>query len=406
MAEATTNASLLLSGRLADVPVSNLRLHPRNPRRGNVAAIRESLERNGQYTPLTVNRSTMEVLKGNHTLRAARELGWVEIAVYFVDVSEVVALRIVLADNRTSDLATYDLTFLAELLCELDDLAGTGYNTDALDALLDELAADRPVEDDEVPPAPVVPLTRLGELVTLGEHRLVCGDATDPVCYERLLNGELADVVLTDPPYGVSYEGKTASRLQIRNDSEVGLDRLLDVSFKRVDGALGAGAAIYVFHPAGQLAETFMRAFRLRGWLLRQGLVWVKDSFVLGRSDYHYQHEPILYGIKPGEGRRGRGGAGWYGDNKQSSVLSCARPRSSREHPTMKPPELVASLLRNSSRRRQLVLDPFAGSGSTLVACEQLGRRGRLIELDPAYCDVIINRYQRLTGLTVTREAA
>jgi DNA modification methylase len=143
-----------------------------------------------------------------------------------------------------------------------------------------------------------------------------------------------------------------------------------------------------------------------RGWQLRQELVWAKDSMVLGRCDYHYRHEPLLYGFKPGAGRLGRGGSRWYGGNNQTSLLEVARPRAAREHPTMKPPELIEICLRNSSRRRQLVLDPFAGSGSTLVACKRLGRAARLIELDPGYCDVIVARWESLTGKAAKRRRA
>jgi DNA modification methylase len=146
------------------------------------------------------------------------------------------------------------------------------------------------------------------------------------------------------------------------------------------------------------LSVTFGTCFIEQGWLLRQTLVWAKDQFVLGRSDYHYRHEPILYGYKPGSGRLGRGGAGWHGDNRQDTLLEVARPRAAREHPTMKPPELIEIGLRNSSARGDVVLDPFAGSGSTLVACERAGRAARLIELDPRYCDVIVARFERLTG--------
>ncbi len=140
-----------------------------------------------------------------------------------------------------------------------------------------------------------------------------------------------------------------------------------------------------------------------QGWRLRQTLVWVKDAFVLGRSDWHYRHEPIYYGHKPGAGRIGRGARGWFGDNAQDSVLEVPRPRASGEHPTMKPPELIERCLSNSTRRRDLVLDPFAGSGSTLVACERSGRAARLIELDPRFCDVIVGRWERLTGRRAER---
>jgi DNA modification methylase len=163
------------------------------------------------------------------------------------------------------------------------------------------------------------------------------------------------------------------------------------------------GARLYVAHPAGELSLTFGQCFVAQGWRLRQTLVWVKDHFVLGRSDYHYRHEPLLYGHKPGEGRIGRGAKGWFGDNAQDSVLEFPRPRASRDHPTTKPPELIERCLRNSSRRGDRVLDPFAGSGSTLVACEVAGRAARLLETDPRYCDVIVGRFERLTGRRAER---
>lgn len=383
------------------VPVRSLRLYGGNPRRGDVAAIRESLRANGQYRPLVVNRRTMEVLAGNHTLRAARELGWVEIAATFVDVDAEQARRIVLVDNRTSDVAGYDSAELLALLQELPTLDGTGYDDVALGALLDEVGGEQ--LEDEPPPLPERAETELGALFQLGRHRLLCGDATDPAVLERLLGGETAQLLWTDPPYGVDYCGKTSARLRIRNDGSDGLDVLLGDSFGAADAALAAGAALYVAHPAGPLSLSFGHAFVGAGWQFRQTLVWVKDSLVLGRADYHYRHEPLLFGYKPGGGPRGRGRGGWYGGNAQTTVLEVQRPKASREHPTMKPPELIEIALRNSSRRGAVVLDPFAGSGSVLVACERLGRAARLVELDPRYCDVIVGRFERLTGQQAER---
>lgn len=384
------------------VPVADLRPHPDNPRRGDLSTLKESLGHHGQYRPIVVNRQTMEVLAGNHTLRGAQELGWTEIAATFVDVDADQARRILLVDNRSSDLADYDDEGLLELLQDLDGLEGTGYDDAALADLLDELSPP-PLGEDEAPPLPTEPETRPGELVLLGSHRLLCADARDPQSYGRLLAEERCEALWSDPPYGVSYEGKTKAALRIEGDGAAGLEVLLSESFAAADSALAPGARIYVAHPAGRLALTFANAFVAQGWVLRQTLVWVKDAFVLGRSDYHYRHEPILYGCKPGGGRIGRGGRGWYGDNAQDSVLEVARPRQSREHPTMKPPELVERCLRNSTRRGDLVLDPFAGSGSTLVACEAAGRAARLLELDPRYCDVVVARWEGLTGRSAQR---
>jgi len=387
------------------VPVAELRLYPGNPRRGDVAAIAESLRHHGQYRPVVVNRRGKVVLAGNHVVEAARTLGWVEVAAVFIDVGARQARRIVLADNRTADLATYDPEALLALLEELPDLAGTAYDEDALAELLAEV---RPVElpgpEEEVPAAPQQPRTVPGDCYRLGRHRLVCGDATDPSAYELLLRDRPADLLWTDPPYGVAYTGRTKAKLRIRNDSAAALHKLLAGAFSASDIALSPGAPLYVAHPAGPLSLTFGNCCVAQGWSLRQTLVWAKDSLVLGGTDYHYKHEPIYYGFKPGPGRLGRGGRGWHGSNAKTSVLEFARPRAAREHPTMKPPELIAACVRNSSAPRGRVLDPFAGSGSTLVACEATGRSARLIELEPRYCDVIVDRYERLTGEPATLE--
>lgn len=381
------------------VPIAKLRPYPNNPRRGDLDAIKESLERNGQYRPIVVRRATNEVLAGNHTWLGAKELGWAEIAVTYIDCDAEQAKRIVLADNRTNDLAGYDPEALAELLADLPDLAGTGYDADALEELLADLGrGSEPPGADESPPLPPRPATKPGDLYRLGKHRLICADARSQAAYRRLLGSERAAVLWTDPPYGVSYEGKTKAKLRIEGDGADGLGALLTDAFASADAALRPGAPLYVASPGGPRSLVFGQAFTEAGWRLHQTLVWLKDAMVLGHCDYHYIHEQILFGYKPGEGRLGRGGHGWFGDDSQVSVFEIERPRASREHPTMKPPELIEAALRNSSRRRDIVLDPFAGSGSTLVAAERCGRRARLIELDPSYCDVIVGRYERLTG--------
>lgn len=394
------NSKTKTQGPLADpelVPVAGLRPYPGNPRRGNVEAIKESLEKNGQYREIVANRRTSEVLAGNHTFLAAEALGWSKIAVSWVDVDPETAARIVLADNRTNDLAGYDTEALADLLQELPELAGTGYDRDDLDALLDELGREERAEDDP-PRLPPCPTTQVGDLFELGPHRLLCGDARDEDAYRTLLEGQRAKLLWTDPPYGVEYEGKTKQKLRIQNDGATGLAELLAASFAQIDAALAPGSPLYVAHPGGERSLAFGQAFLEAGWSLRQTLVWVKDSIVLGHCDYHYRHEQLLYGYKPGPERLGRGGRGWHGDDSQASVLEFDRPHASQTHPTMKPPELIEQGLRNSSKPGALVLDPFAGSGSTLVACEQAGRAARLVELDPGYCDVICERYGRLSG--------
>ena len=388
------------------VSVDELVLFPGNPRRGWVEGIADGLRRYGQLRPAVVNRRNSEVLVGNHMLIAARQLGWEMLDVMWVDLDDDEARRLLLLDNRLSDVAEYDVQELLEMLSSVGDLDGTGYGQADLDELLDSLAPP-PLDEDAMIPVPSNPVTQPGDLVELSGHRLVCGDARDPQAYARLLGEEQAGLLWTDPPYGVEYVGKTARRLRIANDSSAGLAGLLAEAFAGADGVLEPGAALYVAHPAGPLMAVFVAAFLGAGWSLRQSLVWVKDAMVMGRSDYHYRHEPILYGYKPASaGRLGRGGSGWHGDNRQTSVFEVDRPRSSSEHPTMKPPELIEIALRNSSARGTVVLDPFAGSGSTLIAAERTGRRARLLELDPGYCDVIIARYEALTGAAVERRAA
>jgi DNA modification methylase len=214
---------------------------------------------------------------------------------------------------------------------------------------------------------------------------------------------ERAQLLLTDAPYGVGYSGKTPLGLRMKNDDEGGLPELLGAAFAAIDPVLAAGAAIYLFHPAGPSSVSFTDAVGLVGWEIRQGLVWVKNSLVLGHGDYHYRHEPILYAGKPGK-PLARGRAGWYGGNAETSVLEVPRPKANRDHPTAKPVELVSRLMANSSTFHDVVLDPFLGSGSTLVAAERLSRRLYGVEIDPVYLAVSIARWEAFTGQGAKKE--
>jgi len=384
-------------------PVAALHTYHRNPRRGDVSAIHQSLLVNGQYRPLVVNRGTHtdrpnEVLAGNHALLAARQAGWSDVAVCWVDVDDERAARIVAADNRTADLGEYDDQMLADLLADLPDLDGTGYEADDLDALARLLDDGQPVtgntDPDEAPEPPVEPLSAVGDVWLLGDHRLVVGDATDPATWEAALDGQRVDALWTDPPYGVSYVGKTSDELRIENDtiSADSLTQLLDATFDHALRHSNLGACWYVAAPPGPLFLTFATVLeRLGVW--RQTLTWVKDQFVLGRSDYHYRHEPILYGWAPGGAHRPPP------NRTQDSVHEVARPRASRDHPTMKPVELIERHLGNSTEPGALVVDPFAGSGSTLIAAHRIRRRAALIEIDPRYADVTCRRFQEHTGI-------
>lgn len=391
------------------INLSELQPYYRNARRGNVDAIAESLQVNGQYKPIIVNEGThtgrpLEVLVGNHTVQAAQQIGLESLSAVVVDVDDAQARRIVLVDNRTSDLATYDDDLLAGLLADAGDLSGTGFTDVDLDHLISSTAPPVEADEEDAPEPPEEPVTQEGDVWVLGMHRLVCGDSTSGEVWAALMGVEVADAMWTDPPYGVEYVGKTKDALTIRNDGAAGLAPLLEGAFTQAAAYLKPGAPFYVAH-ADSERVTFETQAREAGLQVRQNLVWVKNSLVMGRSDYHYKHEPILYGFREGgEGRLGRGGNRWFGDNAQTTVLEFDRPTRSAEHPTMKPVALVEYCLNNSMPRRGIVLEPFGGSGSTLIACEQTGRAARVIELDPRFCDVIVRRWEKMTGLTAQKE--
>ncbi len=385
---------------LADI--DTLHELPGNPRQGNVEAVALSYERFGQRKPIVARRDGT-VIAGNHQLKAAKQLGWSKIAVVWVDDDDETASAFALADNRTADLGSYDEDLLAELLSRVEDLdllAATGYTQEDIDKLLGTNGGTALLDPDYVP-APPSPTTKAGDVWLLGSHRLMCGDATLVADVDHLMKGETADIVWTDPPYGVSYVGKTKDALTISNDQD---GSVLAGAFDSVLRVARPGAAVYVAAPSGPAGLVFAVELASRG-LFRQKLVWVKNAIVLGHSDYHYQHEDIYFGYTPGEGRKGRGGPKWYGDNAQSSVLKHDKPSRSAEHPTMKPVSLIEQCLGNNATSGELVLDLFGGSGSTLVAAIELGMRAFLMELDPAYVDVICKRFQIASGELPVREA-
>jgi DNA modification methylase len=394
-------------------PLTSLLPDPRNARRHtdrNLGLIVDALREVGAARSIVVDETGV-VLAGNATVEAAQQAGIDQVRIVEADGDELIAVRrsgltpeqkrrLALLDNRTAELAEWDTEMLASL-AEDTDLSGLWEE----DELANLLAAEAPPaallgDPDDVPGLPADPVTQPGDLWMLGSHRLLCGDATKREDLDLLMAGERAVCLWTDSPYGVSYTGRTKDALTLANDDAAGLEGLLRAAFTHVTDALVPGAAFYIAHPAGPLSLVFLRVVTELGWKLRQTLVWVKDRLVLGHSDYHYIHEPILYGVLPGGGRRGRGAAGWYGDDAQTSVFEIPRPSASPDHPTSKPVALVTAMLGNSTKSKDLVLDPFGGSGSTLIACEQLGRHARLLELDPSYCDVVVNRWEQLTGQT------
>lgn len=416
------------------VPIDSLHPMPGNPRQGNVAAVANSLRRFGQRKPI-VATADGTIIAGNHTWHAARSLGWTEIAVVTVNDDLATAQAFALADNRTADLGSYDDAALLDLInavaaVDQDLLEDTGWDAASIAALegIIEPDIDNDPPDDVAPDAPTeAPITQLGDVWVLGRHRLVCGDSTEPDTYAVLMGEDRADLVVTDPPYNVAYTGRTAEKLTIVNDAmtEEQFAEFLASFYRATLANTKPGGALYVFH-ASSSGPTFQRQMVDAGWLYKQTLVWAKGTMILSRQDYHWQHEPILYGWRPGAAHT------WNADRTlttliddqpdipkmskaelvehltgiyaQSDVLREAKPARNAAHPTMKPVRLLARLIVNSSRPGQLVLDPFGGSGSTLMAAEHVNRRARMVELDPRYADVICRRWQEHTGQMPTLE--
>jgi len=254
-------------------------------------------------------------------------------------------------------------------------------------------------EDDYDGTLPEEPVTVLGDLYEIGEHRLLCGDSTQTETFDKLMCGELADMVVTDPPYNVAYEGKTKDALTIENDSMGNDDfyKFLYDFYVALTSGVKKGGAIYVWHASSEVIN-FGKAMVDAGWLLKQQLIWVKNTMVMGRQDYQWKHEPCLYGWLGGDSHK------WYSDRKQTTVIEWDKPQRNGEHPTMKPIGLFGYQIENSSKVGDLVIDAFGGSGTTMVACEQLKRKARIVEFDPKYCDVIVKRMIKLDPtLTIKR---
>lgn len=378
-----------------------------------LAKIRHSLDEFGIVENLVARphperKGEFEVLSGNHRLGLYRERGLSVAPVVIVEVDDAKARVLAQTLNRTrgADDPERYAALLRDVLEEMsleDVLAFLPETAGSVEQILAGLPGpEMPAYLDDAPDLPEEPTSVPGEVYELGPHRLMCGDSTDAGAMAILMNGEMASCVWTDPPYGVDYVGKTAEAKTIQNDGPAGLPELLRGAFGAVDTVLASGAPVYIAHPAGALSLVFHDAFAGAGWDFKQGLLWDKQTMVLGYSDYHYEHEPIIYGYKPKpKGRLGRGGSSWYGDNSQTSIFRVPRPIRSDQHPTMKPVELVRQMLANSLPPSGVVLDPFGGSGTTLLAAHALGRRSCLMELDPRYCDVIRARYEAIAlGVT------
>lgn len=358
--------------------------------------IKRSILEFGYVAPIIVN-ADMTVIGGHQRLKVLKELGYKEVECNIVDLDKTKEKALNIALNKIT--GEWDNSKLEELLAELKetdiDMDMTGFTFDEVDNILKDIEGSK--EDDfdldQALNEIEEPTTRPGDIWILGKNRLMCGDSTQKEQVMRLMDKQDADMLLTDPPYNVDYEGKTVDALKIENDNMTSTEFynfLLD-SFRNMFEVTKCGSSVYVFH-ADTEGLNFRNAFNAVGFKLAQCLVWVKNTFVMGRQDYQWRHEPILYGWKEGAGHY------FINDRKQSTVLEFDKPTRNAEHPTMKPIDLLVYLIKNSSKENDLILDLFGGSGSTLIAAEQVKRRCYTMELDPKYCDVIVKRWELLTG--------
>ena len=383
---------------------NNARIHDED----QIEELCQSIQVFGFLRPLLI-QGDGGVLCGRGRMEAAKRAGMKALPCVLADhLSEEQRIAYILADNRLAEHSRWDKAIVSAELIRLRDagfdVSVTGFSES--DIILD--LPREPFDDDDFDPEPKED-ERLatGSLWRLGDHRLLVGDATVTDDVQRLMAGASADLLLTDPPYDVDYEGGTCEALKIENDDlkpEAFL-AFLRAAFLNARDALRPGAAFYIWHPDGEPALEFRRALRDVKLPVRECLVWIKNSLVLSRQDYHWQHEPCLTGEKPGKtfescayGWRNGAAHEWHSDRKQSTVLEFDRPTRSREHPTMKPVKLFAYQIGNSTVQGDRVLDLFAGSGTTLIACEQLGRQAYLMEKDGRYAAVILRRWESMTG--------
>ena len=376
----------------------------RNPRKNDSAVDRmcASIREFGFKIPVLARRDG-EVIDGHLRLKAARKLGITEIPVIPCDEwspVQVKAFRLMV--NRSVTWADWDEELLALELQEIQesdfDLSLTGFDDDELARLLAaQDAADGLTDEDSVPELLDTTTCETGDLWSLGDHKLLVGDATRGDHVARLMAGTMADIVFTDPPYNVDYEGYTEARLKIKGDrmSDAEFKRFLESAFRSCRTAVKPGASLYVCHSSSWQRE-FQNALETAGFEVRCQIIWAKNTFAWGFGRYKFQHEPMFYAHVAGEKDP------WYGDKSQSTLWEENKPAANRLHPTAKPVELVERALLNSSKAGDVVCDLFGGSGSTLIGCERRSRKARLMELDPKYADCIVRRYQEYTGKQAT----
>lgn len=376
---------------IIEMKIGDIIPYEKNPRKNDEAVkyVAESIKQFGFKVPIVIDKNNV-IVAGHTRYKASKKLGLKEVPCIVADdltEEQIKAYR--LADNKVAELAEWDFDLLGE---ELDGILDIDMCDFGFEALEDEEEAEV-VEDDFEVELPEEPRAKLGDVYQLGNHRLMCGDSTSITDVEKLMGGDLADMLLTDPPYNVDYEGKTKDKLKIENDKmdNDNFRQFLIDAFSNADMVMKAGAVFYIWH-ADSEGYNFRGACFDVGWKVRQCLIWNKNSMVMGRQDYHWKHEPCLYGWKDGAGHL------WASDRKQTTVISFDRPTRNDLHPTMKPVPLFDYQIKNNTKGGDIVLDLFGGSGTTIMACEQNERRAYTMEFDPRYVDVIINRWEQFTG--------
>ncbi len=369
-----------------------------------VAQIAGSIREFGFTNPVLIDGEN-GIIAGHGRIMAAQKLGLAEVPCIRLDhLTETQRKAYVIADNKLALNSGWDDSMLALELAELQDdnfdLSLTGFDESELADLLAE-TIEGETDPDEVPEPPVDSVTVLGDVWVMGKHRLLCGDSTSIDDLRKLCGEQDVDMWLTDPPYNVAYEGKTKDALTIQNDSmtDDSFRTFLRDAYVAADAVMKQGAVFYIWH-ADSEGYNFRGAAHDAGWKVRQCLIWKKSTMVMGRQDYHWKHEPCLYGWKEGAGHL------WATDRKQTTILEFEKPSRNGEHPTMKPVALFEYQMLNNTKGGDIVLDSFGGSGTTMIAAEKNGRIARLMELDPKYCDVIVKRWQDFAGKQAIHEAS
>lgn len=377
---------------IRSVKIKEIKPYDRNAKKHDdtqINNVAESIRQFGFVQPIVIDSNGVVVI-GHCRFEAAKRLKYAEVPCIMVDdltPEQVDALRIV--DNKTNE-SPWDIDLLTEELQDLD-LSMFDFAWD----LTEETAEATEITEDEAPEVDKTndPISKFGQIWKLGRHRLMCGDSTSEENVKALLGGAKADLLLTDPPYGVDYTGKTKDALKIQNDAKTDEEMIefLSSAFRAADAVMKPGAVFYIWY-AGTKEHAFDKACQLTGWEVRQILIWAKNTMVMGRQDYQWRHEPCIYGWKGGAGHL------WASDRKQTTILEFDRPTANKEHPTMKPIALFDYQIQNNTKGGDIVLDLFGGSGTTIMACEQNGRDACVMEYDSKYVDVIIKRWENFTG--------